>query len=182
MKLSDSEKEILKKEIKSKISKGLSKQSIYDELIEDHNDRGGVAEIIDDFVSKGSKRKYKIQNTILLILLVLIGILDLNFGLKFLMVDLILIYAVASYNFQQYILIAIRGFFGIIVLGLYLLGEETSVLEFYYMLSVFIIVLTSFILGYKLSNLLSIKGVMERENYIDDDGENRWTIRHKFVD
>ena len=187
MRMTSQEVKLLKSRIKQELADGKSKQIIYDELIEVYADRNSIASILDDSVSLKNREKYKGLNTILLISLSILGFIDvasLNFIATIL--DILLIVCVYKFNVKYYSWISVRGFFSVLVVALSILfnkdidWSDATVIAAVIVTALLIII--SFVLGLYLSNKLSPDFVIEKEMYVNEDGENRLRIKHVFSD
>ena len=143
--LNSNDKKQICKEATQLSKQGMSRQEMYDKLVEEYHERITIAEIVENTPTLKAKQKWGGLNTILLTILIATAIIDL-FALSFvgLGIDALFIYGVFNYKTKYYSWIAVRAFVSVLsgtILILNLNTEETGVFNLILMGIVLLMVL-----------------------------------------
>lgn len=178
------ESRINKKEVtkiaRTRLAEGISKQVVYDELVGEYKFRNEIAEILAGIPSAARNKKYGPLNMALLTFLIIITTLSLVHPSPAIIWPIWLIYVVA---FKR-----IRWYYWNTWLGAIILIGGIGICIYERQANLNVIALTGFVsavlilAGIGLPRLLAPAYKEVREEGPDGAGEQRFYIRHQFVD
>ncbi len=172
------DKKSIRKIAKEQIEKGVPKQQVYNELVEQFKFRNDIAKIVREIPSNERWSKYGFLNVVLLLLVCILTIFSLikpNFGIIWMFW---IVYIVAFRKFNYYYWNTLLGAIGLITtIGLNLIEQKIAILESG------IIVLTSLlfvIAGIYLPKILTPSFSEVKESYLNSKGIKKIRVVHKF--
>lgn len=184
--LNSNDKNRIGKEAAQLSKQGMSRQEMYDKLVEEYHERITIAEIVENTPTLKAKQKWGGLNAILLTILIVIAIIDLvDLSFVGLAIDILFIYGVYNYKTKYYSWISVRAFVSVVsgtILLLSLNKEETGVFTLVLMGIVLLMILISLLLGIYLNNKICPDAEIIKEPYINENGENRLRAIHRFKD
>ena len=172
----------VRKQAKTLINQGKSKQEVYDELVTEYKYRNEIAEIVRYTPTTEKLRKYSIWNTLYLIFISLITLLLLLQPTLGIIWFILLIVIVASKKFKYYYWNSILGLvmiISVVALSLYEGtndGSETILATIITLTTAIITILAGIILPRKITP----KYIEKKEKYLDKNGKEKLRIIHIF--
>lgn len=166
---------------KQKLSEGIPKQQVFDELLSTYPQSKEVARIVENIPSKRARKKYAGWNILLLILFIIIGGADLiNMNVVGLIIDVLFIVAIVGYKVKYYQWISIRAVMTIIVLAASVSTNELSMIVIVPYLFDLAIAITLLVLGLWLSAKLCPSPLIKKEIYTNKAGQRRMRYLYNF--
>lgn len=175
-------KKIIRKEAKTLLNQGITKQETFELLVDKYKFSHEIASVLNNIPSAKAIAKYGIWNNILLALLILTSIIYfINSAFMPIIYNGFLAYGVISKRVNFYIWITILSSMGLIVLVAIILTDSSITIDWKVMILLGIY-LTSTILPIWLEKKLCPKTTERKEIYTNSEGQQKSKIIYDFSD
>jgi hypothetical protein len=176
-------KKDIKKLIKEKIQSGISKQQIFEELIQGNTIGKDLAKIIQSIPSETALKKYKFLHTLFLVLLiVLLVILITNLNYAGITWTAAIIYLVVTKQAKFYGWSLVAGLYGITPGFILIQNPPEDAITAAILIGSIILLIAALIifLGFYLSYKLTPGYIENKELYTDESGNQSYRLIVKF--
>lgn len=177
------EKKRVKEIVREKLKSGLTKQQVFEELIQENNLGKELAKIIQSVPSFQSLKRFKTLHVLFFVLMIVLLIfLILNSDYPGIIWTIPMIYVIATKQSRYYGWAVWPSLYGlgpgISLILRPIAGSETSSIIFGAFIALISILIS--VLGFYLSAKLTPSYVESKELYQDDDGNSRYRLTIKF--
>lgn len=165
---------------KAKLSEGIPKQQVYDELLSTYLQSKAVARIVESIPSARAKKKYGGWNIFLWILFAIMAVMDFLGGdVSGFVIDVLFIIAISGYKVKYYQWISIRAVMTIIMMIAYVDFGNLDPLSIVVLVINSSFVITLLVLGLWLTAKLCPSPLVKKVMYTNKQGQKR--LRPTYV-